>query len=500
MDSFTQTKESEMTFTLEQISNALTTVLERCAAPGSTPRPGQLQALEYILIDRRKLLLHQSTAWGKSAVIWAATLANRSKGGKATLQISPLLALQRDQASSAEKAGLKVVVINSETKKELNASLLEISDGGVDVVIATPEQVAKPNFAEWLNDYIDIVAIDEAHGVSNWGYTFRPEYAQLVQILRKLDDVLLIAVTATAPREVREDIETLFGGDVLTYQGPLENPSLSRHIIRAHRPEKRLLILDAFLNTQNEPGVIYAFEAETVKELAEQLKRSGHNVEAYYGDMTPSKRLLLEERWFDGDVTLVATSALGAGVHKDHVPYAVNYGTPLSSTDFFQQSGRAARDGTPAISLLLPEIASDNYRAREGVHYSMPSPELIETVYRKMRKLEKPMKAADVIKTIKLSKKAGTFNLKFLTAEGALERTEAGYVCVQTDWEMDVAHWDRVLMSRLNEAQEMIQYSTTGECLDRFIRIRVGEEMDRDYVCNKCTNCMGLPRSLKFGI
>jgi hypothetical protein len=88
-----------------------------------------------------------------------------------------------------------------------------------------------------------------------------------------------------------------------------------------------------------------------------------------------------------------------------------------------------------------------------------------------------------------------------LAAEGALQLTDDGYVCVQTDWEMDEAHWERVRLSRLREAKDMIKYSTTLECLDRFIRQRVGEEMDRNYVCNMCTNCLGgLPHWLKFGI
>jgi hypothetical protein len=87
-----------------------------------------------------------------------------------------------------------------------------------------------------------------------------------------------------------------------------------------------------------------------------------------------------------------------------------------------------------------------------------------------------------------------------LAAEGALQLTDDGYVCVQTDWEMDEAHWDHVLKFRLHEAQEMIDYSTTLECLDRFIRQQVGEKMGRDYVCNMCTNCVGLPKSLRFGL
>jgi ATP-dependent DNA helicase RecQ len=501
MDLSIYSKESEMAFKEDQLLDALTTVLEQCAPPGSTPKPGQLEALEALLIEQKNVLLHQSTAWGKSAVFWAATLANRRLGRKATLQISPLLSLQRDQAASARKAGLSVVVINSETKKQLNESLLEISDNAADVVICTPEQVAKPNFAEWINEYIDLVAIDEAHCVSKWGYSFRPEYAQLVQLLKKFEDVRLIAATATAPSGVIDDIKYLFGGDLHVIQGPLENPSLSRHVLLSHRPEKRLLNLDAFLNTQDEPGVIYAFEIQAVETVAAELKRSGHNVEAYHSDISSSKRLLLEERWFDNDVTLVSTSALGVGVHKDRVPFVVNYGTPLSPTEFFQQSGRGGRDGSPAISLLLPDSASDNKRARETVNSSMPSMDLIETVYRRLRKNERPMQVSEILQSIGIKKEKVVFNLKFLAAEGALQLTDDGYVCVQTDWEMDEAHWERVRLSRLREAKDMIKYSTTLECLDRFIRQRVGEEMDRNYVCNMCTNCLGgLPHWLKFGI
>jgi superfamily II DNA helicase RecQ len=178
----------------------------------------------------------------------------------------------------------------------------------------------------------------------------------------------------------------------------------------------------------------------------------------------------------------------------------VNYGTPLSPTEFFQQSGRGGRDGSPAMSLLLPDSASDNKRARETVNSSMPSMDLIEAVYRRMRKHERPMQVNEVVQSIDIKKEKIVFNLKFLAAEGVLRNTEAGYVCVQTDWEMDEAHWERVRLSRLKEAEDMIEYSKTNECLDRFIRQRVGEKMGRDYVCNMCTNCVGLPKSLRFGL
>jgi superfamily II DNA helicase RecQ len=179
----------------------------------------------------------------------------------------------------------------------------------------------------------------------------------------------------------------------------------------------------------------------------------------------------------------------------------VNYGTPLSPTEFFQQSGRGGRDGTEAISLLLPDAASDNKRARDGVRFSMPSPDLIETVYRRMRKHGRPMTLSDAIESIGMSRDQVTFNLKFLAAEGALHHSEDGYVCVQTDWEMDMPNWHQVLESRQHQAQEMITYGSTFECLDRFIRQRVGEEMDWNYTCDRCTNCLGgLPQWLKFGI
>ena len=137
-------QESQMTFTKPLLAESLMKVLERCAPPGSLPRPGQLKALEKLLLKNESVFLHQSTAWGKSAVYWAATHAIRELGGKATLQISPLLALQRDQALSARKAGLNTFVLNSENKKQWNELEQNLVDGSTDVVIITPNILLGP--------------------------------------------------------------------------------------------------------------------------------------------------------------------------------------------------------------------------------------------------------------------------------------------------------------------------------------------------------------------
>jgi ATP-dependent DNA helicase RecQ len=321
-------------------------------------RDGQEDAICHIVEGRGRLLVVQKTGWGKSFVYFIATKLLRDAGQGPALLISPLLALMRNQVAAAERMGVRAATINSDNQDEWTNIEARLSRNEIDILLISPERLANERFRtqvlSGIAAKISLLAIDEAHCISDWGHDFRPHYRLLERIVKTLPPNLrLLATTATANNRVLDDLAAVLGPKLDISRGDLNRTSLSLQTIRLPSQAERLAWLAEQLDTLQGHGIIYTLTVRDANQVAEWLKTRGFNVEAYTGE-TGDGRERLEQALLTNQVkALVATTALGMGYDKPDLAFVVHYQTPGSVVAYYQQVGRAGRALDSAYGVLL---------------------------------------------------------------------------------------------------------------------------------------------------
>lgn len=315
-------------------------------------RPGQYEAIQHLLRGHDVLVV-MPTGSGKSA---AYQIPAQLLDGP-TVVISPLIALQRDQmlALAEQNAGGAVVVNSAQRASAGEASLEQVRAGHAEYVFLSPEQLAKPEVVDRLAAARpSLIAVDEAHCVSGWGHDFRPEYRRLGQVIERLGHPPVIALTATASPPVRDDIiETLGLRDAHEVIRGFDRPNIALEVRRfADEPAKRrALVADAA--GRDGLGLVYVATRRDATAYAKELAEAGLRAEAYHAGMKASERERVHTLFAeDGADVVVATSAFGMGIDKPDVRYVLHSAPPESPDSYYQEIGRAGRDGERAAAVL----------------------------------------------------------------------------------------------------------------------------------------------------
>ncbi|MEV6692428.1 RecQ family ATP-dependent DNA helicase [Micromonospora sp. NPDC051196] len=321
----------------------------------STLRPNQLAAMRAVM-KRRDALVVLPTGAGKSAIYQIP--ASLIPGP--TVVISPLLALQQDQIAALNerrRPELRAVRISSDEAPSQQAeAIAEIRDGRAEFLFITPEQLANPQrLAEVRELKPALVAIDEAHCISAWGHDFRPDYLALGQLIEGIGRPPVVALTATASPPVREDIVArLRLRDPEIVVSGLDRPNLFFEVAHCPTEDYRWRRLIALLEQDERPGIIYVPTRRAAEDLAARLTETGFPAQYYHGGMPGGARTRLHEAFLADQVPImVATSAFGMGIDKPNIAWVVHMALPDSPDSYFQEIGRAGRDGQPARVLLL---------------------------------------------------------------------------------------------------------------------------------------------------
>jgi len=313
-------------------------------------RPLQREVIENVLA-RRDTLAVMPTGGGKSLCYQIPALLFDGL----TLVVSPLIALMKDQVEQLRAAGVPALFLNSSLQPdEYQQNMAWLRDGSVRMLYVAPETLLTPRLFDLLSSVkVDLMTIDEAHCNSEWGHDFRPEYRQLAEVRKQFPQAVCLALTATATARVRSDIKSSLGfAQSNEFVASFNRENLYIEV----RPKQdaaiqTLRFLERFKDLS---GIIYCFSRKQVDELAYSLERHGHNARPYHAGLEDDERRRNQEAFIRDDIQIiVATIAFGMGINKPDVRFVLHYDLPKSIEGYYQEIGRAGRDGLPAHCLLL---------------------------------------------------------------------------------------------------------------------------------------------------
>ena len=341
-------------------------------------RPLQEDIINSVL-DGKDTLSLLPTGGGKSICFQAPALA---KDGLC-LVISPLIALMKDQVEGLKKKNIPALSIYSGMNFfEVKRTLENAVHGNFKFLYVSPERLETNLFLEYLPGMnINLIAVDEAHCVSQWGYDFRPPYLRIATIREHLPGIPILALTASATKEVQDDIcdKLIFKNDHKRFQKSFDRPNLSYSVFNPSSKQNKLI--EIFKNVPGS-GIVYCKSRKRTKEIADLLKINNINADFYHAGLTNIERTTKQERWIKNETRIIAcTNAFGMGIDKSNVRTVVHYDVPDALESYYQEAGRAGRDEKKAYAVLLfHQTELDDLEKQSAIRY--PPFEEVKNVYK----------------------------------------------------------------------------------------------------------------------
>ena len=314
-------------------------------------REGQAELIDNILAGRDVLGI-MPTGSGKSLCYQIPALMLKG----ITLVVSPLISLMKDQVNALVQAGIRAAYLNSSLTPGQQAEVLRrAANLQYQIIYIAPERLVSDAFIQFAeSSSIAMVTVDEAHCVSQWGQDFRPNYLKIVNFIERLSyRPVISAFTATATQEVRDDIISILKlKDPFTITTGFDRENLSYRVIKP--ADKFHSLLEVAKSSRGKSGIVYCSTRKTVEEVCAKLSEAGYSATRYHAGLSDEERFANQDDFiFDRAKVMVATNAFGMGIDKSNVSYVVHYNMPKSIESYYQEAGRAGRDGEPAECVLL---------------------------------------------------------------------------------------------------------------------------------------------------
>lgn len=460
---------------------------------------GQYEAIESALKSERTLVV-QRTGWGKSIVYFIASKILKEKRGGVTLLISPLLSLMRNQIETAQKIGVRAVAINSANEDEWKEIESVLINGECEILLIAPERLSNAEFVNRIipsiKDGPNMIVVDEAHCISDWGHDFRPDYSKIVKIIMTLaPNIPVIATTATANNRVVNDIKIQLGDNLKIIKGPLMRKSLNIQVVRLQTQTERMAWLAENISKINGTGIIYCSTTRDCNKISEWLQENNINALPYHAKLSTDKnetKILREERehlLIENKVkVLVSTMALGMGFDKGDISFVIHFQMPQNIIRYYQEIGRAGRKLDDAYAILLVG-EEDKEIAEYFINSAFPKREQFEAVLQCIENSEEGINEYDLIKVVNMSKKSIEKCLKLLDLHNVIAKVDSKYIKTMNKYNYQDFKVEQILKARYNELDFMEEYIKTDKCYMKFI----ANELDDNSCgeCGKCCNCIG---------
>jgi len=485
----------------EKARTYLQTALGR---PDADFRAGQWESIEGLL-SRRRLLVVERTGWGKSMVYFLATRLLRDGGAGASLLISPLLSLMRNQLEAARRIGVRAETINSTNSDDWNRIAAELLANRVDILLVSPERLANDKFRstvlEPISGRIGLFVVDEAHCISDWGHDFRPDYRRIVRVLQLFpSNVPVLATTATANDRVVADVISQLGEDIHLVRGPLVRESLKLQNIVMPSPAARMAWLAKTIPTLPGSGIVYTLTQRDAERVAEWLRINEISAKAYHADVADgedgaSGREGLEQDLLKNNVkVLVATVALGMGFDKPDIGFVIHFQRPGSVVHYYQQVGRAGRAVDEAFGILL-HGEEDDPIADFFIRNAFPPQRHVDSILGELEKADGGLSVPQLESRLNLKRSQLDKALKYLSVENPSPITKIGTkwnaTAAAKSYKIDQAYVEMISGVRRHEQAQMQMYMKHTGCLMEFLSRALDDPHAKP--CGKCASCRGAP-------
>ena len=454
-------------------------------------RPGQEEAIRAVL-DGHDTLVVQPTGAGKSAIYQIAGLLIEG----ATLIISPLIALQKDQVDSIDANNIAVAAALNSTHpvSEIREELEKAQAGQLEFIFVAPEQLRKPETIESLRAAnISLIVVDEAHCISQWGHDFRPDYMRVGAAVEALGHPCVLALTATATKRVRDEIvESLGMRRPRIFVRGFDRPNIYLRVDRFRTEAEKRDALVHRVRWSDKPGIVYTGTRKAAEEIMAALAEEEIDALFYHGGLKAQERRAIQERFMAGDAdVMVATNAFGMGVDKADIRFVFHYDAPDSLDSYYQEIGRAGRDGENADAVLFyrkEDIGAQGFKMGGRVDTG-----LLKRLLGRIAEAEGAIGADRLAGELGLSQRKLIGALQHLQDAGAIEMLPDGTVQAVAKEDPNEAVKRAARQQELRREakrerlRQMRDYADAAGCRRETLLQYLGDDFEGP--CGRCDNC-----------